>query len=390
MTESPNSKPILFQTHKNHQNMNKMKLANKAFSLQEKLVELLQVKESPCISIIKQNDNPSINNEKLRIEVKNGVKAAVEELEKQDYDKRLIKKLEERMMALEESVQYNNYLRGVGLFVSANVAEVLYFPMEVKPKVIVDDSFEIRDLLLQVNRTFQYDVLVLSKKKTRFFNGFGKDLQEVLDSDIPKGAEDFLKRENKAGTDPAKTESIALEKYARELDHFLRLHAPMQMPLILMGDVKLLGYFRKYAKRPTKIIGEIEGSYDDMRVSEISEKINEQLREFSEKWEDQLLAAIQDDIDRLRYAAGIQEVWQAAAMKEARMLLTEHGYRVEGYSTKDGLFFVFDPEFAPDGDFHEDAIDDLAEMVLAQGGESYFLAPGKLEKFDKVLLTTRF
>jgi len=77
-------------------------------------------------------------------------------------------------------------------------------------------------------------------------------------------------------------------------------------------------------------------------------------------------------------------------MKEARILLTERGYRVEGYSTKDGLFLTFDPEFAPGGDYHEDAIDDLAEMVLAQGGEAYFLAPGKLEKFDRILLTTRF
>ncbi len=370
--------------------MNKMNLANKAFGLQEKLVELLQIKESPCISIIKQNDSPSINNEKLRLEVKNGIKKALEDLESQGYDKRLIKKLEERMLHVETSVQYNNYLRGVGLFVSANIAEVLYFPMQVKPKVIVDDSFEIRDLLLHVNRTFQYDVLVLNKKKTRFFNGFGKDLHEVLSSEIPEGVEDFLERENKAGKDPGKTESIAIEKYVRALNHFLRLYAPMQMPLILMGDVKLLGYFQKYAKRPNKIIGKIEGSYEDARVSEISEKINRQLQEFSEQWENQLLENIKDDIDRMKYVSGVQEVWQAVAMKEARILLTERGYRVEGYSTKDGLFLVFDPDFAPEGDYHEDAVDDLVEMTLAQGGESYFLSPGKLDKFDRMLLITRF
>ncbi len=367
-----------------------MTLANKNFGLQEKLVELLQRKETPSVSLIFRNENPSLDNDKLRLKIKDGIKKAVKEMESMELDKRLIQNMEERLEKAASEVQYHNYLKGVGLFVSPHVKEIVYFPIDIKPKVVVDDSFEIRDLLLAVNRHFQYDVLLLNKKKTRFFNGFGKQLQEVLSSDIPAGAEDFLKRENRAGEDPAKTESLAIEKYVRALDHFLRLHTPMQMPLILLGDVKLLGYFKKYTRRPNKILGKIEGSYHKESVSEISEKVNESLQAFSEKWEDQLLESMKEEIDRLRYVSGIQEAWQAAAMKEARTLITERGYKVPGYSTADGLFLVFDPEFAPGGNQHEDAVDDLIEMVLAQGGESYFVAPGKLEKFDHIFLQTRY
>ncbi len=367
-----------------------MTLANKNFGLQEKLVELLQIKETPSVSIILRNENPSLDNDKLRIAAKDGLKKALAQLESMDFDKRLLVSMKQRLEEAINNIQYHNYLKGVGVFVSPNVLEVVYFPLDIKPKVVVDDSFEIRDLLLSVNRTFQYDVLLLNKKKTRFFNGFGQQLQEVLASDIPEGVEDFLKRENKAGEDPAKTESLAIEKYVRALDHFLRLHTPMQMPLILIGDTKLLGYFKKYTRRPNKIIGQIEGSYHKEPVSEISQKVNESLQAFSEKWEDQLLESMKEEIDRLRYVSGIQEVWQAAAMKEARILLTERGYKVNGYSTHDGLFLVFDPQFAPNGNYHEDAVDDVIEMVLAQGGESYFLAPGKLKDFDHILLNTRF
>ncbi len=367
-----------------------MTLANKNFGLQEKLVELLQRKETPSVSIILRHENPSLDSDKLRLEVKDGIKKALKEMEAMSLNRRLVQMMEERLEKAANEIQYHNYLKGVGLFVSPHVLEIVYFPIDIQPKVVVDDSFEIRDLLLAVNRSFQYDVLLLNKKKTRFFNGLGNNLQEVLSPDIPAGAEDFLKRENKAGEDPAKTESLALEKYVRALDHFLRLYTPVSMPLLLIGDVKLLGYFKKYTRRPNKILGEIEGSYHKESVSEISQKVNESLNAFAEKWENQLLESMKDEIDRLRYVSGIQEAWQAAAMKEARVLITERGYKVPAYSTADGLFLVFEPEFAPGGKQHEDAVDDLIEMVLAQGGESYFVAAGKLKKFDRILLHTRY
>lgn len=358
--------------------------------LQDKLVQLIQVKESPCITIIRKNESPSAANEKLKLKIKNGIKEAVQKLEEQQYDKRLIQTLKARLEEAENQVQYRNYLNGVGLFVSQNILEILYFPMDVQPKVIVDDSFEVRDLLLIVNRTFQYDLLVLNKKKTRFFNGFGLDIHEHIGSDIPEGSDHYLKLEKQPGIDPGKTEAEAMKKYVKALDHFLRIYSDMQMPLILMGDVKLLGYFKNYTRRPWKILGEIQGSYDDYTVAQIREKLKEFIQAFSDKYEEQLLQQVQEDIDRLRYVSGIQEAWTAAAMGEAKTLLTERGYRVPAWSTKDDLFLVFREDLAPDGDYHEDAVDDLVEMVLRQNGKSYFLTPGKLDKFDKVLLTLRF
>ena len=100
---------------------------------------------------------------------------------------------------------------------------------------------------------------------------------------------------------------------------------------------------------------------------------------------------IQPDIDRLSYVSGVQEAWTVAAMKEARILLVEKGYSVEGYSFKNGLFLAFsEPVEEKEYDYHADAIDDLAEMVLLQGGEVYFVSPGLLEKYDKIIETTRF
>jgi hypothetical protein len=364
-------------------------LENKALTIQEKLVELLRVKEEPAVSIILHNETPSPRNEKFQITLKDAIKEAIKNLEEKGYEKRVIRSLEEKMNNLEEKIYYENISRSLVMYVSPNYEEVIDLPFKVENKIIVDNSFETRDLLRTVNRLFKYDVILLSKKKTRFFNGFHDVLMELPNDEIPEGMDFYLENKISFKDDPGKAESEAMRLYVLDVDKFLRTYTDMYTPLIVMGDKKLVSYFKNNTKRPGKIMDEIYGSYDDSKLSEIEKKVTEKLNEYISKRDDELLERVQPDIDRYSYVSGIQEAWEVAAMKEARIMLVEQGYKVEGYSINNGLFLVFDKPENDEYDYHADVIDDLAEMVLLQGGEVYFLSPGKLEKFDKILMTTR-
>jgi len=180
----------------------------------------------------------------------------------------------------------------------------------------------------------------------------------------------------------ARTEAMRL--YVNDIDHFIRTYTDMHTPLIVMGEEKLVAYFKNKTRRPDKILAEIHGSYDNEKTTVIRDRIKEKIAAYMQKRDQKLLKRIQPDIDRLSYVSGIQEAWQVAAMKEARVLLVEQDYAVEGYSVKDGLFLVFSQPQDEEYDYHADAIDDLAEMVLLQGGEVYFVAPGLLSQYDKI------
>ena len=358
-------------------------------TIKEKFIKLLGVKDDPCVSVIIKKDAPSPRDEKFRIAVKNAVKQAIEKLKEKDYPRKLVEQFSEKLMKTAEELKYERGFQAVAIFLSPSYEDVITLPYEVKNKVVVDNTFEIRDLLRTLNHSFQYNAIILSKKKTRFFEGFSKDLQEVIDSNIPEGVDYYFNLRVSKDIDPAKREAEAMKLYVKELDDFLRLYSDMHTPLIVLGDKKLVGYFRNHTKRPKKILAEIYGSYDDERVSVIRDKINEKLSEYIKLFEQQLLERIQDDIDAYNYVSGIQEVWTAAAMKEARILLVEQGYKVEGYSVKDGLFLIFTKPEGEESDYHEDAVDDLAEMVLLQGGEVYFVSEGLLKDYDRVLLVLR-
>ncbi len=361
----------------------------KTFTVQEKLVRLLGVNEDPCVSIIVNKNAPSPRNEKFRISVKNAIKTAIDELKNRGYDKRLIEKFSKRLYEILEELKFERDFQGVVIFLSPSYEEVITLPYEVKDKVVVDNTFEIRDLLFTLNRMFQYDVILLSKKKTRYFNGFSKYLQEVFSNDIPEGMDYFLEYKVSEKIDPAKREAEAMRLYVLAVDQFLRLYSDLHTPLIVIGDKKLVGYFHNNTKRPQKILGEIYGSFDDERVSVIRERVNEKLSEYMDLRDKQLLERIKDDIDRYNYVSGIQEVWTAAAMKEARILLVEQNYHVQGYSVDNGLFLLLVKPDDEEYDYHADAVDDLAEMVLKQGGEVYFVKDGLLKDYERILLTLR-
>jgi hypothetical protein len=361
----------------------------KPSAIQSKLVELMNVKESPSVSIILKKETPSTRHEEFQLAFKNAVKDAVTKLDTLDFPYKTIEHIKNELHDISEKLPLMDGFKTLAVFVSPHRTEVIYLPVEAVSKTVVDDnSFEVRDLLRAVNRTFQYDVLVLSKKNTRFFHGLDKDIMEVQEN-LPEGVDYYLETRVGDKNDPAKAETEAAKLYVHEVEHFIRQRTDLNAPLILMGDEKIISYFKNYTKRPKRILAEIHGSFSDSTLAEIQEKIVPQLSELIKKRDEQLLERIQHDIDGLNYAAGIQDCWTAAAMKEARILLVEQGYTLEGYSVQNGMFLTFSK---PDEDFeyHADVIDDLAEMVLAQGGEVYFVQPGLLEKFDKVILTTRY
>ena len=364
-------------------------LANKALTIQEKLVELLGVKEDPSVSIIVNKNAASPRDKAFRIAVKNAMKEAIGKLNEFGYDKRLISDITERFKRIEEIVAFERDFQAAVIFLSPQREEILFLPFEAKNKVIVDNSFEIRDLLRTVNRSFQYDVIVLSKKKTAYFNGFQKLLQKVEHPGLPEGTEYYFNSRVSKKIDPSKAEEEAIKLYVNDIDHFIRIYSDLHTPLIVMGEEKLVSFFKKKTKRPDKILAEIYGSYDSEKTTVIRNKINEKLQEYIKLRDRKLMERIQDDINKLNYVSGIQEAWTVAAMKEARILLVEHGYKEEGYSVRDGLFLVFEPQKGEDSEYHADVVDDLAEMVLRQGGEVYFMTIGMLKDYDKVILTTR-
>src|SRR5690242_3031048 len=136
--------------------------------------QVLDVLESihyrPCISIIMPFE-PKMN---AKAEISQRLKSAVDKVEKnvkEEYPEDLGNLVILKLRNIIRNLNFSTFKKSVAIYVSPVFEKVLYLDIPVQEKIIVDGSFEIRDLLYSKKEMQQYLVLVLSGKFSKVYVG---------------------------------------------------------------------------------------------------------------------------------------------------------------------------------------------------------------------------
>ena len=148
------------------------------------LRELQDVHTYPCLTITMPTHRTAPDNRQDPIRVKNLVNEATNRL-LGEFSKREVAPLLERLEALVAAIDYRHTLDGLVLAVNRDMAREYVLPFELTERVVVDDSFFIRDLVHAYNRTRRYWVLSLSEQLTRLYLGTREHLEEVTAAGFP-------------------------------------------------------------------------------------------------------------------------------------------------------------------------------------------------------------
>ena len=362
------------------------KVVEKNISLNSSLKNLSQINDKFCVSIIISFENTG--NDKLQTVLKNEIKTASLLLKNKGVGEITINSLTNKLEDLTGDIKFNRNYKGVGIFVSESISDFIYFPLKVTDKTVVDESFEVRDIIANLNRLFRYNLIVLSKKKVRIFNGYANHLEPAAEVELSEDENDYWAEGKSKGFDPGKINTLEIKNHIHETDEIIRENTDAVFPFLLLGDVKVLSYFKKYSQYKNNIILSEDGNFDDWNTYQLQEQIKDKLELANKIWEDKLFGRIKNDLDSMHYVSGLQDIWTSIIMNTSRILIAEKDYKVKGWSIKNDLFLVYSK---PDdhAKFHEDVIDDMAEMVIKKGGEVYFVQNDKLKEYGRILLIPR-
>lgn len=328
----------------------------------------------------------------LKSELEYKLKRALEKIEAELMTNYPVEKAMPVILKLQHllnNVNYFTHKKSIAIFVSPLIEKVYYLDIPVEEKIMVDESFEIRDLVYSKKENVQYLVLILSAEKSKMFLGNCSKFV-MIKSNVPNNIaaykNDAPERVSNF-SDPSKRKEILLEKFLHHMDDDLSLIVKAyNFPVFVIGPEKVLGYFRKISKNSEKLVEFIHGNYNDATETEICKALEPYIKDWKKIKQQNLLQELAKAVDYEKAAFGMQDVWQAASNKNGRLLIVEKDfmYAAQHGAEKDKIYKA---GFASNNPFYiKDAVDDVVEKVLQNGGDVEFVENDLLEDYGRIAM----
>ncbi len=345
----------------------------------------------PSVSIIFPMDlsqaQYNYNKDKLKLVVKRVQKYLAKE-----FPATISKPLIVKLIKVYNEVDFKVLSKGLAIYISQNHEKLFRFSFTVKEKVIIDKSFQIRDLLFAAKYNIEYFILLISSNENKLFRGFDKSFKEIDFVDAPKNIKEWkIDLHTKVGnfSDAHSINDITLEKYLRDIDrslsNILRVNA---LPIVIACVGEIADKYKKISKNSDLVLGYIEGNFEHASVSEIVNKTIPVLEEKSIKEQEKYLDLLMDAIGMNTFASGITDVWKASMENRSRILLVEKNYSCPAKFGISKFTLITKDVDANDIYSIKDAVDDLIEIVLKRGGDVVFVEDDTLIEHNHIALIT--
>lgn len=356
----------------------------------EELKHLQTLREYPSVSVLMPTYRSAPDNRQDPIRMKNLIKQAIERLTKEFGPKELAEVVR-RMETAAAGIDYQHTLDGLALYASASYNAVHYLPFPLKERVVIDHTFATRPLMVALNRSPRYLVLALSENSTRLFDAVRDTLAEVTENGFP------MAYAGSGSTEPIpKNQEIEKSRYmeAKHRQFFRQVGQQLsaiygdELPLVLAGVDRHQSSYRDANGQPGAVIAGIPGNHDGTPAHELARLAWPLVRDNLHQRRHQLIDELTAAIGSGKYAAGINPIWSLAQEGRVSILLVEERFNYPARLDGNGNPVPADDPAAPG--VIDDAVDELAELVLAKRGEVYFTDPGSLARHQRIGAILRY
>lgn len=342
----------------------------------------------PCLSLYQPTHRSHPDKGQDRIRFGNLVKAA-EALWQERYSGHDPEPLMANLHKLgEERNFWNHTLDGLAVLLSPTLFRVYRLQRPVTELAVVADSFHIKPLLRMVQSADRYQVLAINRHTAKLFVGnrdaldpfeagddFPATLQAVLGEDPLRGRPAAWSRGASASTAGVRDGQVEkgdlidadTEQFFRAVDRAVaeQFSRPSRLPLMLAALPEHQSMFRKLSHNAFLLPQGIDTHADAMSL----ETLRERAWQVMEPRYLERLAGLVDmyHAARARWLANddVAQVARSAASGRVSTLLVEADRQVYGrMETGNGAV-----EFAGADERDGDLLDDIAEAVLAHGGQ---------------------
>ncbi len=353
--------------------------------------------KEPCVSILLPLQQTLPQRNKNPLSLKGALNEAKEQLKKYPLSEtRVITKELDRLV---KEIDFKKTDQALGIFVGKNYSRLIDFSFQITRKVVVDDSFETRDLTYGSQYLTDYWILTLNPKAVRLFKAQGHSLHEIQEDPFPIEYQEQYQYPDRqkpgiSGDYQSEESQIKDERRLQFLRHINKSVSPYfkqdPHPIILMGIKDLQVLFAKIFDYDAQVVKRIYGDFKNWSVQKIAKATWEQIEAHLYESTDQLLDEIRESKGKRAYLYGIEAVWRVAQEGRGDKLIVEKDYQVPAYTDPQTGKLYFNLTDTAGLVKKVDAVDDVIELIREKHGEIVFLENGKLQEYEHIAVKTRY
>lgn len=342
----------------------------------------------PAVSIIMPFEPKMTSKNELAYSLEMAVHKVQEELI-ENYSEEIEVLVIHKLKAVIKNLNFNTHKESIAIYVSPVFEKVLYLDVPVEKKIIVDESFEIRDLVYSKKQVHKYLLLQLSSKGGNMYIGNSETFIKIVSatptsvffgtSEVREKDSDFSgKRERR---------EIIMDQLIHYVDKTLGIILnSYHLPLFVMGGENILGHFKKNTKYSSSVIEYVPGNYEEATLPELKEILQPYLSDWKKVIQKDLINQMEKAADKSKLVVGMKDVWCEAMGRKGKLLLIEknYTYAAERGSCDEIIYKAIEPfnKFS----YIKDAVDDVIEKVLENGGDVEFVDEGFLKDYQHIAL----
>ena len=158
----------------------------------------------------------------------------------------------------------------------------------------------------------------------------------------------------------------------------------------MLGAERILGHFKSITKHAGLVVDYIPGNYEELSFEELKVVLSPSISDWKKVKQKDILNRLDEAASKKKLAIGMTDVWREAMRKKGRLLVVEKNYQYAAQlgNGNDLLEELLEPynKFS----YIRDAVDDVMEKVLENGGDVEFVDAEVLKDYQHIALIQFF
>jgi len=358
-------------------------------TIRQQLEALATEKSTPCVTISLNTHRTHPDSTRDEIQLKNLLKEAEERLIN-EFGKRTIAPLLEKIEKISTEIDVNYNLDSLHIFLSNETQEIVKSSWETNNGgVHISDSFAVRPLIKNYNRSENYLIMLLSKSGVQLFEAINEDIiHEVINDDFPFSENRHYNTHSDKRSDAKHLDDLVREFLNKVDKALVKVYNQTELKCVVIATEDNYSRLQQVADKPSIYLGAAAIDYNKVATHQISKQAWELVKEQQKQRRTAAINEMQEAVAQGKVLTDLQEIYQAAIDGRGDLLIIHQDFSQAVVMKDERTFDIVTDSTMPNT--IDDISSNIAWEVISKKGRIVFTSQDEIKNLGKIVLKTRY